>query len=172
MFKALSTISLALGLAVSVAPVFAQTTQVSRTTEEIQQPAQVIDSWMQPTYTRKTQVVDQNGDAQVREEPIIQERHEKVMVPTEKTESVTMVKQEPVVSQTTSVIKQRSYRADRQIAHVRRHPAHRYTASTAKRSLAYKTTATRATQTVVEQKQQTTQNTAVFERRDPALDLY
>ena len=68
----------------TVSPTTSQTT--SQTTEIIQpglsQP-KVIDSWMQPSVTRTKSVTSSDGSVEKTVEPMIMERHEAVVVPTE-----------------------------------------------------------------------------------------
>ena len=68
----------------TVSPTTSQTT--SQTTVIIQpglaQP-KVIDSWMQPSVTRTKSVTSSDGSVEKTVEPMIMERHEAVVVPTE-----------------------------------------------------------------------------------------
>lgn len=74
-------------------------------------PAQVVNSWMEPKLVRTREVKDSDGNTTVINEPLIQERHEQVVVPTNKT------------TVTTTVIQQTEQSQGVEETYERRHPA-------------------------------------------------
>ena len=92
-----TAVTLTLGLFAQV-PARADQTTVQEVTET--GPAQVVDSWMEPKIVRTKEIKDQDGNTTVVNEPLVQERHEKVVVPTNKTTFTTTVHQEPAVVKT------------------------------------------------------------------------
>ncbi len=93
----ITAVTLTLGFVQAPASAADQTT-----VQEVTQtgPAQVVDSWMEPKIVRTKEVKDSDGNTTVIKEPLIQERHEKVVVPTNKTTLTTTVHQEPAVVKT------------------------------------------------------------------------
>jgi hypothetical protein len=162
--KGVKQLMLAVGLAISAGPVYADTFQTIEQRSEVVQPAVVIQSWMQPTAVRRTEVKDQTGDVSVREEPFIWERHEQVMFPITKEESSTVIRQSP--QQTITRVTERRYNSS---SSVHRRVAHNQSAH---RSLAYRGTvqSTSSSQTV-QHTERTSEVPVIIERRDPALDL-
>jgi len=181
MSKAFAVLGLAVGLAIgTVAPALAgEIHSYSQSSQTTVGAPQVMESWMQPTVVRSTQEIDASGNAQVRQEPLIMERHERVMIPQEDRSSTTVVNKEetPVVTTSTTTAS-RSYVASRPIAHrscvAHRRVAYRYPS----RSLAYNTVkrkdiaTTTSSSEQVDHNERVEQKATIFERRDPALDLY
>jgi len=93
----ITAVTLTLGLYAQV-PANADQTTVQEVTQT--GPAQVVDSWMEPKIVRTKEIKDADGNTTVVKEPIIQERQEKVVVPTNKTTFTTTVHQEPAVVKT------------------------------------------------------------------------
>ncbi|MBX3073547.1 hypothetical protein KF913_06460 [Candidatus Obscuribacterales bacterium] len=149
-----------------------------------QGPAQVVDSWMQPTVTRSRAIRDADGDvSHTVEEPLIMERHERVVVPTTETTTTTNVVQPPpavvrtekqtyTATTRTSAPVKKKYVAKkrtkaRHVAH-RKAPKKRYVAQRTNKVVEEKV----VTQpTVIEQTEQSVHKETLIERRDPALDL-
>lgn len=162
--KGVKHLVLAIGLGMSVGPSYADTFQTIDQKSEVVQPAQVIQSWMQPTVVRKTSLKDDNGDVSVKEEPLIQERHEKVMIPVVKEESTTTVSQ--TGPKTVTRVAARSYSSG---ACARRKVAYHRSAH---RAVAYRgSVASTTSSQTVQHTQRTVEEPVIMERRDPALDL-
>jgi hypothetical protein len=174
MTRAFAAAGLAAGLSIAtMVSAHAQAVHsFSQSTQTTYGAPQVMDSWMQPTVVRSVQSTDQDGNPQTRQEPLIMERHERVMLPREERNSVTEVTKEttPVV-RTSSTTESKRYVAAR--------PIHRYHRRAAK-SLAMNTVRSRAAATTssvssteqIDHNERVEQKADVFERRDPALDLY
>ncbi|HEY9775391.1 MAG TPA: hypothetical protein V6C81_16615 [Planktothrix sp.] len=156
----------------TVLPVGAQEVKSYTHTSETDVGApQVIDSWMQPTVVKTTHAVDQDGQATTTEAPLVQERRERVMVPTEKTEETVSVKQAPAVTRTASSVNvsrssARVYRPRRVAYHPRRIAYRDYNVT---RRAAAASTQTASTTQMVKQ-ERTTTTPIIYDRRDPALD--
>ncbi|MDZ4837287.1 MAG: hypothetical protein SGJ27_26170 [Candidatus Melainabacteria bacterium] len=154
------------------------------TVKEVNQgPATVIDSWMQPTVVRTRAIKDADGTtSQTVQEPLIMERHERVVVPEVETTTTTSVNKQPTVVQTerqaisykaatTTTAKPAKKRAVRR--HYRRAKPHTVARRPVKKRsfVATKTVEQRVeSPTVVERTEQTVQKERVIERRHPALD--
>jgi len=119
--------------------------EVIESTTETQKPAQVIDSYMKPTVSREKSVTTSDGTTEKTVEPLIQERQERVIVPTEKVTT-------------------------RRVAH---HVAHRHMAvarpATSSSSVSVRHTVVEPQ--VVQQSQTVEQKAVVIDRPDPALKL-
>ncbi len=173
---------LAIALTVGLQSVCFADETVSTTTTSSEGPPVVLDSYMKPTVVQTKETTDAAGNVQRTVAPIIQERHEHVMLPasettstvTEHTGSTTAVKTESSVAQST-------FRSapKRQVAHRVRH--RRSYAAVKPKVVAVRPRAVSvANKVVVEkriveptvfQRQDTTVSKAtVVERRDPALD--
>lgn len=142
--------------------------------------ATVLDSWMQPAVVRTRTVTEENGDTRNIVEPIIMERHEKVLVPTGETLTTTDTTFGGQVVKTTdhTIVSTKSavpaYSTSRRhfVAHkYRHHPAVVSTAPASERILA-RQTVTESTPTVVERRQRIEERAVIIERRDPALNMY
>lgn len=164
-------------------PASAETDTV--TVKQVEQgPAMVVDSWMQPTVVRTRAIKDADGTtSQTVQEPLIMERHERVVVPETETTTTTSVERKPTVVRT----EQRavSYRATSKAPAKKRHTARRYrkakphavaTRRPAKKQniVATKTTVEERVEspTVIEQTEQRVLKEKVIERRHPALETY
>jgi len=177
----LSVAILASGLALSSQPANAQ----SYTYKQVEQgPGVVVDSWMQPTVVRSRAIKDGDGNvSHTVEEPLIMERHEKVIVPTTETTTTTNVIQQPTVVRTEKQVAYKTTKS-RQVSSTR--PKKRYVARkrskpravaqrrAPKRSyVAQKVVEERIEKpTVIEQTEQSVHKETLIERRHPALDLY
>lgn len=150
-----------------------------------QGPAQVVDSWMQPTVTRERAIRNADGDvSHTVEEPLIMERHERVVVPSTETTTTTNVVQPPPTvvrtekqsysaTQKTSVAPVRKkYVAKKRTKarHVayRKAPKKRYVAQKVNKVVEEKVITQPA---VIEQTEQSVHKETLIERRDPALEL-
>lgn len=174
---------LAIALTVGLQSVCFADNTVSTTTTSTEGPPVVLDSYMKPTVVQTKETTDAAGNVQKTVAPIIQERHEHVMLPasettstvTEHTGSTTAVKTESTVAQST-------FRSapKRKIAHRVRH--HRRSSAAVKsKVVAVRPRAVAVANKVIVEKriveptiihrQDTTVSKAtVIERRDPALD--
>jgi hypothetical protein len=149
----------------------------------------VVDSWMQPAASRVRTITTSGGSTESVVEPLIMERHERVVVPITETTTTTVVGHEPSVTteevshtQTRSTGKTRVAPRVTRLAHSphRLLVAHKY--SHTKRAIAYRPTVrrdhyvVRRTTTqgrqVIQQNQRTEQKSMIMDRRDPALDRY
>ncbi len=178
---------LASGAAFMCQPATAETESI--TVRQVEQgPATVVDSWMQPTVVRSRAIKDADGTtAATVEEPLIMERHERVLVPETETTTTTSVEKQPTVVRTEKQAV--SYRSTTTTAapakkrHVVRHVAHRHYRkakphTVARRPVrknnfvASKTTVEERVEspTVIQQTEQRVQKEKIIERRDPALD--
>ena len=168
----------ATGAAFLCQPANADSVTVEKQVE--QGPATVVDSWMQPTVVRNRAIKDADGTTSVTvQEPLIMERHEKVVVPEVETTTTTSVSKEPTVVRTekqavsyksTTVAPPKKKRV---IRHHRRAKSHTVARKPVRKSnyVATKTVEERVEQpTVIQQTQQSVKKETVIERRDPALD--
>ncbi|MBS1956144.1 MAG: hypothetical protein JST89_18310 [Cyanobacteria bacterium SZAS-4] len=174
---------LAIALTVGLQSVCFADDTVSTTTTSTEGPPVVLDSYMKPTVVQTKETTDAAGNVQRTVAPIIQERHEHVMLPaSETTSTVTEHTGSAAVVKTESSVAQSTFRSApaRKVAHRVRH--HRRTcASVRPRVAVVKPRAVAvANKVVVEkriveptviQRQDTTVSKAtVIERKDPALD--
>lgn len=170
MRNALVIIGCALTLGIGALPGSAQS-YVERTVQTTQGPPQVMDSWMQPTIVRDVKEVEADGTEKVRQEPLVQERHERVVIPNTETKSETIMSRTPEVTRTVHVEK-RKVAVNRTHRRIHRHLAqvHHYQ----HKAVAYKQTTrqTNREQTVVERRVHSETTPVTIERRDPALDQF
>ncbi|MDX2106989.1 MAG: hypothetical protein SFY67_11355 [Candidatus Melainabacteria bacterium] len=167
----MQALTLTLGLFVQ-SPAFADQTTVQEVTET--GPAQVVDSWMEPKIVRTKEIKDADGNTTVVKEPLVQERHEKVIVPTNKTTFTTTVHQEPAVVKTVErryvaaapkrAVKKKVRKA-RKVAHKPK-PRKAYVAS---REIVRQEVV--PAETTVIQRTDSQDSEAVYERRHPALEI-
>ena len=168
---------LALSMTIAVQSVCFAQTDITQTVTTTSSPTQVLDSYMKPTIVRTRAVTDADGNTEKIVEPMVLERHEHVLLPsetttvdTQATSPVTEVRQVSVVKQTAPIVRHTALVARRRkVAHHVR-PHHRiYTAQQKS------TTVTVAEKVIVprtvETKEVTERQATVIERRDPALDL-
>lgn len=156
-------------------PVINQAT--SQTTTEIIQPGlsqpKVIDSWMQPSVTRTKSVTSSDGTTEKTVEPMIMERHEAVVVPTEAkvttTTSVTPAQVTQVTNSAvvkTAVVKAPVKRTRHYVKRVYHHTPRRH--HVAVRHHAQTKTVVVQPQ-IIQQKQTIEQKSVLIERPHPAL---
>lgn len=175
---------LASGAAYMCQPAAAETESV--TVRQVEHgPATVVDSWMQPTVVRTRAIKDSDGTtAATVEEPLVMERHERVVVPEMETTTTTSVSKQPTVVRTEN--RSVAYRATTTTAPAKkrrsvRHVAHHYRRAkphtVAHRPVRRNFVASRTTveerveqPTVVQQTEQRVEKERIIERRDPALD--
>lgn len=156
------------------------------TVKQVEQgPATVVDSWMQPTVVRSRAIKGADGTtSQTVEEPLVMERHERVVVPETETTTTTSVEKQPAVirtekqavsyraTTTTTPAKKRHY--VRHSRHHRRAKPHTVARRPVRKSnfVASTTTVEQRVEspTVVQQTEQRVQKEKIIERRDPALD--
>lgn len=149
----------------------------SQTTTEIIQPGlsqpKVIDSWMQPSVTRTKSVTSSDGTTEKTVEPMIMERHEAVVVPTEAkvttTTSVTPAQVTQVTNSAvvkTAVVKAPVKRTRHYVKRVYRHTPRRH--HVAVRHYAQTKTVVVQPQ-IIQQRQTIEQKSVLIERPDPAL---
>ncbi len=152
--------------------------EVIETTTETQLPAQVVDSYMKPTVSRTKSVTAADGTTEKTVEPLIQERQERVIIPTEKVTTTTNITPARVVSEqvttnkaaSTTVVRKKV--APRRRVAVRRTARRRVAVRPAARSSS--TVAVRRTVVqpqVVQQSQTVEQKNVLIERPDPALNM-
>lgn len=177
LFK-LSTIALTLTIFTQTPSYSADQTTVQEVIEK--GPAQVVDSWMQPKLVRTREVKDADGNTTVINEPLIQERHEQVVVPTNKTTVTTTVHQEPAVVKTTEkrvisqapakrTVKKKRYHRPRKVAYTYKAPVKKHTYVAARQVV--KEEVQPATTTVIQQTETSAGVDETYERRHPALEI-
>lgn len=181
--KVNTLLALALGLGIACAPAYSQTFETTTHSTEVVNPPRVLDSWMQPTGFKTTEVLDQSGEPKLLQEPMVWERHERVAVPVVHNESTTVFSQSPKQVIQRSVSSQSkvssTFRPRKRVASLRRRSAVRVAAAPRRRTVAVKssvnnTSTTTQTQsmTVMQRNERSIEQPVVIERRDPALDLY
>jgi hypothetical protein len=140
----------------------------------------VLDSWMQPVVVRSRAVTDENGNTQDFVEPIIMERHERVLVPTGETITTTNTKHvdrvgEPVNRRVVSARRvTRAYQNPRRTFVAQGYRHHRSTRTTGSERNRYivRREVVESTPSVLESRERVVQRAVIIERRDPALNLY
>lgn len=168
----ITAVTLTLGLFAQAGAFAADQTTVQEVTQT--GPAEVVDSWMEPKIVRTKEIKDSDGNTTIIKEPLIQERHEKVVVPTNKTTLTTTVHQEPAVVKTVEkhyvsvapakkVYKKKAVRKARRVAY--KPKPKRYVAT---REVVRKEVA--PARTTVIQRTDAQSSTEVFNRPDPALE--
>ncbi|MBI2810309.1 MAG: hypothetical protein HYX67_05735 [Candidatus Melainabacteria bacterium] len=168
---------LAVALTVGLQSVCFADDSVSTTTTSTEGPPVVLDSYMKPTVVQTKETTDAAGNVQRSVAPIIQERHEHVMLPaSETTSTVTEHTGSTTAVRTESRVAQSTFRSapKRKIAHQVRHHRRSYAAVKPK-SAAYVANKVVVEKRVVDptviQRQDTTVSKAtITERRDPSLD--
>jgi len=164
-----SSLTAAAAFAINL-PVLADEVQTTIQTTQPTPQTQVIDSYMKPTVTETKSVTNNAGETQTSTAPLIQERHEHVVVPTDQiTTTTTKIKPrvttEEVITHGTAV---------RPVRHKVAHKVvHRSVAHTAKphRSIAYtKIRKTVVQPEVIQQTQTVEQKGVLIDRPDPALN--
>jgi len=150
--------------------------EVIESTTETQKPAQVIDSYMKPTVSREKSVTTSDGTTEKTVEPLIQERQERVIVPTEKVTTRTditpahVVSEEVTTNRAATTVVRHTAAPRRRVAH---HVAHRHMAvarpATSSSSVSVRHTVVEPQ--VVQQSQTVEQKAVVIDRPDPALKL-
>lgn len=173
-------------LAISFAftiPLRAQADQTTIQRDIIQGPASVMGSWMEPAYERVKETTDANGVVHQTREPIIMERHERVVVPISEQRTTTTVVNSPRV-ETQTVYKARPvykkkvaykkravkravaykprYKATRVARHIRRKPSN---------LIAVKTVRKIEQPTIIQRTDHIEQENLIYDRRHPALDM-
>jgi hypothetical protein len=170
------------GQAAEVTETSTQTTSQTTTTEIIQpglsQP-KVIDSWMQPSVTRTKSVTSSDGSVEKTVEPMIMERHEAVVVPTEAkvttTTSVTPAQTTQVTNSAvvkTAVVNTAAVRKA-PVVRKRRYVKRAYRRAPRRQQVAVRHTAQVKTVVVqpqiIQQRQTIEQKSVLITRPDPAL---
>ncbi|MFA7337341.1 MAG: hypothetical protein WC028_11190 [Candidatus Obscuribacterales bacterium] len=155
----------------------------SQTTTEIIQPGlsepKVIDSWMQPSVTRTKSVTSSDGSVEKTVEPMIMERHEAVVVPTEAkvttTTSVTPAQTTQVTNSAvvkTAVVNTAAVRKA-PVVRKRRYVKRAYRRAPRRQQVAVRHTAQVKTVVVqpqiIQQRQTIEQKSVLITRPDPAL---
>ncbi len=146
-----------------------------------QGPAVVLDSWMQPTVMRTRAIRDSDGSTTTVEEPLVMERHERVVVPETETTTTTNVipsteirtEQRQLVSYGTSSPAKKRPHAKKKVA-IKKPQTVAYPARQPRQGyVAQKVVEQHITHpTVVEETATSVHKETVIERRHPALDLY
>ena len=155
----------------------------SQTTTQIIQPGfsepKVVDSWMQPSVTRTKSVTSSDGSVEKTVEPMIMERHEAVVVPTEAkvttTTSVTPAEVTQVTNSAvvkTAVVKTAVARKA-PVVRKRRYVKRAYRRTPRRQQVAVRQTAQVKTVVVqpqiIQQRQTIEQKSVLITRPDPAL---
>jgi len=144
-----------------------------------QGPAAVMGSWMEPAYERVRETTDAEGNVRQTREPIIMERHERVVVPISEQRTTTTVVNKPVVKQTTYHASRPVYK--KRVAYKKKAVAYkpRYKATKVARSVRRKPTNLIAVKTVrrveqpavIQRTEHFEQENLIYDRRHPALDM-
>ncbi|MBX9947584.1 MAG: hypothetical protein K2Y39_00340 [Candidatus Obscuribacterales bacterium] len=168
----------AIGFAFTI-PLRAQADQTIIQRDITQGPAQVMGSWMEPAYERVRETTNADGTTHQVREPIIMERHERVVVPFSEQRTTTTVVNAPRVETQTAyraarpvarkkvaykrraVAYKKRYRAPR-VAHVRRSPSN---------LIAVKTVRKIQQPTIIQRTDHYEQENLIYDRRHPALDM-
>lgn len=155
------------------APTQAQTETVhvySRTYDPVVvQPTAVLDSWMEPVVSRKREIIKENGERESIVEPLVMERHERVLAPIGEITTVTSTK---YAGRTVKVAENISSRKIAQIKPKRHFRPRKTVAAKAKHRYVAKRTVVETTPVVVERTERTEHRSMIVERRDPALLIY
>lgn len=168
---------LAMALTVALQPLCFADDAVSTTTVKTEGPPVVLDSYMKPTVMQTKETTDANGNVEKSVAPIIQERHEHVMLPS--SETTTTVTEHSGSTQTvktdTTAVAKSTFRSAprRKLAHRVRH--HRRAAVAAKPrnvAVAQRVVVQKKViePTVIQRQDTTVEKATVIERKDPALD--
>jgi len=104
---ALSVLALIFSYTLISDPVCAETIQQVEHSVQVG-PSYVMKSWMQPTVVRTRDVTDKDGVTRQVTEPIIQERHEQVVVPQIESSASTTVINPPNVMRRDERIEQKN----------------------------------------------------------------
>jgi len=145
------------------------------TTSKTQGAPQVLNSEMVPTLMQTKETTTAAGDTIKETAPMIQERHEQVLVPQqETTTSTTIEHQPPIVTEEKETHFRQATRvtSNAPVRHRKKHVAYRATEqSRVATNLNYTRTKRVVQQPVVARTQETvTDKSMIYERRDPALD--
>jgi hypothetical protein len=133
----------------------------------------VLDSWMEPSVVRKREITNANGDKETMVEPLIMERHERVMLPyAEESTTERRTRGPAMISHQSYYNEQSSFKRP---AH-RHFIAHKRTPMVAhavshKRFIARNTTTT-TIPSQVEIQHKVVEKSVVIDRKDPALNIY
>lgn len=167
-------LSAAVLISAATIPAFADTI----VNTEIQEgPPAVVDSWMEPTVFRSREVKTSDGETQVIREPLVQERHERVVIPTDERTTTTVISEPRVIRKVESKTAIRTVasapRKKVRRAHKRKSAvAYRRPAAKRDRLISQKTVEEYVEPTVLQQTEQNVHRDVVIERRHPALELY
>lgn len=153
-------------------PLHAQADQTIIQRDITQGPAQVMGSWMEPAYERVKETTDESGATHQVREPIIMERHERVVVPISEQCTTTTVVNSPRVERRAvyrasrpvarrKVAYRKRYRAPR-VAHIHRRPSN---------LIAVKTVRKVEQPTIIQRTDHYEQENLIYDRRHPALDM-
>jgi hypothetical protein len=152
--------------------------EVSTTTTKTEGPPVVLDSYMKPTVVQTKETTDANGNVEKSVAPIIQERHEHVMLPSSETTSTVTEHSgttQTVRTESSAAVARSTFRSapKRVLAHRVRHH-YRACAPVKPKHVAFAqqvTTEKKVVEPTVIRRQDTTVDKAtVIERKDPALD--
>lgn len=168
---------LAIALTVALQPLCFADDAVSTTTVKSEGPPVVLDSYMKPTVVQTKETTDANGNVEKSVAPIIQERHEHVMLPS--SETTTTMTEHTGTSQTVkteaTAVARRTFRSAprRKVAHRVRHHRRACVAAKPKSvAVAQKTVVEKKViePTVIQRQDTTVEKATVIERKDPALN--
>ncbi|MBC8000626.1 MAG: hypothetical protein IAF58_21940 [Leptolyngbya sp.] len=166
----------AFGFAISI-PLSANAADTYVQRNVVEGPPAVVDSWMQPSYERVRENKDSEGNSNVVREPIIMERHERVVVPVNETQTTTTVYKQPVaVTETKRYVATRPVvrkkRASYRRHYVARKPARRYVARRPASSYVATKVVKRVEQpTVIERTDRVVRDQVIYTRPHPALGM-
>lgn len=156
-----------------------QTVSPTTSTTEVIVPSvsapKVVDSWMQPSVTRTKSVTSSDGSVEKTVEPMIMERHEAVVVPTEAKVTTTTTVSPAAVTEVTKSAVVRTAAVKAPVKRTRRYVKRAYRPAPRHRQVAVRNYTQAKTVVVqpqvVEQKQVIEQKSVLITRPDPALKL-
>ncbi|HEY9731256.1 MAG TPA: hypothetical protein V6C89_05055 [Drouetiella sp.] len=151
--------------------------EVSTTTTKTEGPPVVLDSYMKPTVVQTKETTDANGNVEKSVAPIIQERHEHVMLPSSETTSTVTEHSgatQTIKTESSAVAKSTFRSAPRRV--VAHRVRHHYRACTAVKpqhvAVAQKQVIEKKViePTIIQRQDTTVDKATVIERKDPALE--
>lgn len=168
----------------SIAPALAfaamlpvQADEVQTTTQTVQSPPQVIDSYMKPTLMQTKSVTTDDGSTHTTTAPMIMERHERVVVPETEVQTTTTTSAPKVTTEEVTKTEARvAAPVRKRVTHhtayrPRKHyVAHRHAAPNRTIAVTHLSKTTIVEPPVVQQTQTVREKATLIDRRDPALD--
>jgi len=160
-------------------PIRAQADQTIVQRDITHGPAQVVGSWMEPAYERVKETTNADGTTHQVREPIIMERHERVVVPVSEQRTTTTVVSAPRVETQTAyraarpVARKKVAYKRRAVAYKKRFKAPRLAQVRRPSSNLIAVKAVRKIEqpTIIQRTDHYEQENLIYDRRHPALDM-